>query len=443
MRKSLDVKLAEIHATPASPAFILADAKDADMAYGISATGREKGKKEYRTLEEYREVIRQNVRQGLIDIMLMSVSTSEALTIRERLFDGSIITPAVRANDTTDIHVGRAASYAKEPARPFRTALIDHAMGGRLDCTPQERTLGADLGLYSVTFNNDLAVDLRTLETYKEFRIEAERKGFRHFLEVFDPNAAVKPVPPDLLGGFINDLIVRTLAGVAAAGRPIFLKIAYHGPRSMEEIARYDRHLVPGILGGGGGTTHDAFKMLADARKYGAKAALYGRKINNAEHQLTFIQHLRRIADGQCAADEAVKAYHADLAALKIQPHRPLKEDLQITYPYLLDSAGKGGKTFSVPASTGYAATTGYASTGYASSQAGSGSQDRPSPNPASQTPSPKPAAPKPAQGAGRGANATPEPANYPLTPDGRPDFAKMTPEQRLAYHQARLKRLG
>ena len=429
MQKSLDVKLADIHANASSSAFILADAKDADMAYGISATGRPPGKKEYRTLEEYRQVIRDNVRQGLIDIMLMSVSTSEALTIRERLFDSSPVTPAVRANDTTDIHVGRAAAYAKDPARPFRTALIDHAMGGRLDCTLQERTLGADLGLYSVTFNNDLAVDLRTLETYKEFRIEAERKGFRHFLEVFDPNAAVKPVPADLLGGFINDLIVRTLAGVATAGRPIFLKIAYHGPRSMEELARYDPHLVPGILGGGGGTTHDAFKMLADARRYGAKAALYGRKINNAEHQLTFIQHLRRIADGQCAADEAVKAYHADLMALKIQPHRPLKEDLQITYPYLLDNAGKASKTFSVPASTGYA-----------SSQAGNGPQDRPAPKPASQSAAPKPAAQTPAP---KPAAPKPAPANYPLTPDGRPDFAKMTPEQRLAYHQARLKRLG
>ncbi|MCO5053029.1 MAG: hypothetical protein M9920_12075 [Verrucomicrobiae bacterium] len=33
--KSLDQKLAEIKANPASRAFILADAKDADMAYGV------------------------------------------------------------------------------------------------------------------------------------------------------------------------------------------------------------------------------------------------------------------------------------------------------------------------------------------------------------------------------------------------------------------------
>jgi len=31
------------------------------------------------------------------------------------------------------------------------------------------------------------------------------------------------------------------------AERPLFLKMVYHGPRFMEELVRYDRHLVPGI----------------------------------------------------------------------------------------------------------------------------------------------------------------------------------------------------
>ena len=38
--KSLDAKLAEIKANPASREFILADAKDADMAFGVRATGQ-------------------------------------------------------------------------------------------------------------------------------------------------------------------------------------------------------------------------------------------------------------------------------------------------------------------------------------------------------------------------------------------------------------------
>ena len=40
--KALDAKLAELKANPASRAFILADAKDADMAFGVRAPDRGK-----------------------------------------------------------------------------------------------------------------------------------------------------------------------------------------------------------------------------------------------------------------------------------------------------------------------------------------------------------------------------------------------------------------
>src|SRR3954471_9758357 len=143
MDKALDRKLAAIHANPASREFILADAKDADMALGIGAPGRSPeshpGEVRVRTLDEYREQMRLLTRQGLIDIMLMSASTSHALTIRERLFDDSHVTPAVRANDTTDIHLARGSTYAAQPSRPFRTMSIDHAQCGHLDCAPEER----------------------------------------------------------------------------------------------------------------------------------------------------------------------------------------------------------------------------------------------------------------------------------------------------------------
>ncbi|MFO1093557.1 MAG: hypothetical protein U0992_09630 [Planctomycetaceae bacterium] len=39
----------------------------------------------------------------------MSASTNEVLTLDERIFDDSHVTPAIRANDTTDIHVFQAA----------------------------------------------------------------------------------------------------------------------------------------------------------------------------------------------------------------------------------------------------------------------------------------------------------------------------------------------
>ena len=207
---------------------------------------------------------------------------------------------------------------------------IDHAQCGHLDCAPEERSLGANLGLYSVTFNNDFLHDLATLERFHEFREEAERKGFRYFLEVFDPNVP-NAIAPDVLPRFINDMITRMLAGVAPAGTPRFLKIVYHGPKAMEELVRYDPRLVVGILGGSAGTTRDAFQLLYDAQKYGAKVALFGRKINNAENQLAFVQFLRLIVDGVIGPVDAVKAYHAVLGRLGVAPRRSLDDDLKLT----------------------------------------------------------------------------------------------------------------
>ncbi|MGI8905746.1 MAG: hypothetical protein ACR2IE_04560 [Candidatus Sumerlaeaceae bacterium] len=338
MQKSLYRKLADIHANPAtSRAFILADAKDADMAHGLRSPGSNTGAAAcekpagcYRSLAEYRQLMRDVTRQGLVDIMLMSASSNEVLTIEERIFDGSSVTPAARANDTTDIHVVRGGKYTSQPSRPFRTATIDQIQCGKVDCTADERRLGADLGLYSMTFTNDTELDRETLLQYRDFRIEAERKGFRHFLEVFDPNVP-GAVPPDELPLFIADHIARVLAGVPRRGRPIFLKIAYHGPAAMEALVNYAPDLVPGILGGAAGTTFDAFHQLWEAKKYGARAALYGRKINNSEHQLAFIEFLHRIANDEIGPEEAVRAYHGVLQSLKIQPQRELDDDLQLT----------------------------------------------------------------------------------------------------------------
>src|SRR5262245_13082360 len=353
MIKSLDAKLARIHADPArAKDFILADAKDADMALSIGAPGRSPeahpGEVRYRSLQEFRDIITRIVEEKLVDVMLMSASTSEVLPIHRRIFDSSPVTPAARANDTTDIHIIRGSKYPAQPSLPFRTATLDHIQCGHLDCKPDERHLGADLGLYSITFNNDAALDRQALEEYKAFRIEAEWKGFRHFLEIFDP---VRPemVEASKVPEFINDVIVRTLGGVTSKGRPLFLKMVYHGPRAMEELIHYDPHLVVGILGGSAGTTYDAFKLLSEARKYGARVALFGRKINNAENQLAFVRFLRWIADGEISPEEAVQAYHGVLQKLGVKPHRSLDDDMKLQTNVM--SYGGNGKTISVPES--------------------------------------------------------------------------------------------
>ena len=144
VQKSLDAKLARIHADPrGSKDFILADAKDADMALSIGAPGRSPeahgGELRYRSLSEFRDVIVQIVEQGMVDIMLMSASTNELLTIQRRIFNHSPVTPAVRANDTTDIHIVRGGRYPTQPSLPFRTATLDHIQCGKVECGPGER----------------------------------------------------------------------------------------------------------------------------------------------------------------------------------------------------------------------------------------------------------------------------------------------------------------
>jgi hypothetical protein len=435
IEKSLDRKLAAIHADVNSREFILADAKDADMAFGVGAPGLSPdshgGEPRFKTLAEYRDQIRAITRQGLVDIMLMSTSTNYALTIEERLFDGSHVTPAIRANDTTDVHIARGSNYAAQAARPFRSASLDHAMGGRLDCTPEERSLGADLGLYSVTFNNDVDRDLATLEAFHEFRAEAERKRFRYFLEVFDPNVP-GAVAPDMLGSYINDMIARMLAGVAPPGRPVFLKIVYHGPRAMEELFRYDPHLVIGVLGGSAGTTLDAFQLLADAQRYGAKVALYGRKINSSENQLAFVQFLRLIVDGVIGPVEAVKAYHAVLARLGVRPNRPLEDDLKLQV--LSMSYGGSTKTISIPSAPAASANgCGCHGATHAAAEPAAGAGCACHDHEPAVVPLKKQALITVSQ------PARPAVFGFPHRENGLPDFAKMDAAQRLSYHRARL----
>ncbi len=429
--KSLDAKLAEIKANPTSRAFILADAKDADMAFGVRAPGprsylARRGERParfspelwtrdefgYRNLPEFLDIIREVVHQGLVDIMLMSAYVNEQLSIKESLFRASHVTPAARANDTTDVWAVRHGCYTREASQPFRSASIDHIQCGEIECARdgEQEFPGANLGLYSITFVNDLEQDREALLWYKEFREEAERKKFRHFLEVFDPNVH-SGISSEKLGEFINDNILRTLAGVAESGRPLFLKIVYHGPKAMEELAQYDPNLVVGILGGSAGTTYDAFKLIHEAQKYGARVALFGRKINNAEHQLAFIEMLRLITDGKATPEEAVHAYHGVLQGKRIKPNRPLEEDLKLTDQAMsYDGSATRRSTVAV--------------------------RNNPLVKPELRTPNSELRTDQ-----NLPMSAAAMAVDWPKLPDGKPDFATMNSAQRRAYDQARLTR--
>lgn len=437
MNKSLDRKLAAIHADPhGSREFILCDAKDQDMAFGLAAPGAYRSHESpshafpYRSREEFLNQIRAIVAQGVVDIVLMSASNAERLCIEEKLFEGSRVTPAARANDTTDIWVATGASYPRAASRPFRSATLDQIQCGRIECSPEERRLGPDLGLYSITFVNERDRDLEALERYKEFRLEAERVGFRHFLELFDPNISGTIAPGDV-ARFINDQVARTLAAAPARSRPIFLKTVFHGPRHMEELVHYDPHLIVGVLGGGAGTTFDAFDLLYQAKKAGARAALFGRKINGAEHQTAFVKFLRLLADGEILPAEAVRAYHDVLGRLGIRPLRALEEDLKPTVD-LMAGEEKSGAAVVMP-DFGYAGGSGGASgAGAGTFSYGGGasaSGERSSVAAASGAPpsGAMPSAPAP-------------PASSFDEPE--PDFATMTVEEKLAWNQRRRDRM-
>ena len=164
-------------------------------------------------------------------------------------------------------------------------------------------------------------------------------------------------------------------------------------PQATEELVNYDPTLVIGILGGSAGTTRDAFQLIHEAQKYGARVALFGRKINNAENQLAFVRFLRLIVDGELDPIEAGRAYHAVLEKLGIAPRRALEDDLVLETGVM--SYGGSETTISLP---------------------------------------PTAAAVEPSVD-------TPSPDERPVT-ESSPDFSAMTADERLAYHRRRLARL-
>ena len=150
-------------------------------------------------------------KSNLVDIMLMSASTGEEL-IKKKIFNNSKVTPAIRMNDTTDIWLMRNGNYRSTYPRPFRSARLKSV------------SKFANLGLFSMTFSKNVDFDLAMLNAYRDFRIEAIEYKFNHFLEVFNPpiNIGMKS---NNLGDYINDCIIKAIAGQTKEERPIFLKI--------------------------------------------------------------------------------------------------------------------------------------------------------------------------------------------------------------------------
>ena len=324
--------------------FVIADAKDFDAGAGVTCSGFDyadpSGQPRRRTRAEFIEQIEAIVEQDVVDIMLVSVSNLERLHAKG-VFKGSKVKPAIRANLTTDCWGGiRHGKYRDVPSRPFRSVTISRAMTGTPQPAPGKPITGTDLGLYSITFVNDPDLDARALEEFKLFRDEAAANNFKYFYEVFNPNIETG-LNPSETGEFLNDIILQSLAGLTRAESPEFLKIPFNGPKALEELASFDSELIVGVLGGGAGTTRDTFELVSQAERYGARLALFGRKINLAEAPLQLIVLMRSVADGDIKPEEAVRAYHGELQKLGIRPVRLLGDDRVVTEEALQVAAAK------------------------------------------------------------------------------------------------------
>ena len=205
MPKSLKLKLQKIRNQKYKPKdFIIADAKDGDLAMGITTPGPQRDKQGkiiqgFKKLKDYKKAMEVMTKSKLVDIMLMSASVGESL-VEKKIFKSSPVTPAIRMNDTSDIWLMRNSNYRSTNPRPFRSARIDRV--SKL----------VDLGLFSVTFSKNVDFDLAMLNSYRNFRIESLEYKFSHFLEVFNPPINVGMNNQEL-GDYVNDCIIKAIAG--------------------------------------------------------------------------------------------------------------------------------------------------------------------------------------------------------------------------------------
>jgi hypothetical protein len=81
--------------------------------------------------------------------------------------------------------------------------------------------------------------------------------------------------------------------------------------------------------------------LVLQAERHGARVALFGRKINLAEAPVDLVELMRRVIEGEMSSQDAVKVYHDRLSKLHLKPHRPLKDDLDITEPVLRADPGR------------------------------------------------------------------------------------------------------
>ena len=126
MQKTLDAKLAHIAANPSCQRFHprRCQGRRHGLRHFRAGLKRQAGgdHPRYRSLQEFRDQIREIVAQQLVDIMLMSASTSDVVAVKERLFDDS----SSDAGDSGERYDRHLAGRQQCGLRPATIAAISH-----------------------------------------------------------------------------------------------------------------------------------------------------------------------------------------------------------------------------------------------------------------------------------------------------------------------------
>jgi len=301
-------KLADPDWLRRSPIFVFA--ADALASGGIQGLGQEKHPTpHYRTRPEFLELLRQITADGYIDGLLMTPADAEVLTVDERIFDHSPVTPIVRMNAETGIWNPRHGLYRQQPSLPFQTVPLS---GETLICTARECHLR--LGLFSITLNNDVRADEQMLNAYLQFAWEVgDLPGFDHILEVFLPNLNLPGLDHEKRGQYVADSIVRTMSYLRAHQRPRFIKTEFTTPQVWQELCQFDPTLVIGALGGPHRGPRETLQLAQDVITYGGQVILFGRSIFGEENPRLIARALRAVLDREKTPDEALREYQANV----------------------------------------------------------------------------------------------------------------------------------
>ena len=93
--------------------------------------------------------------------------------------------------------------------------------------------------------------DVASLEAFAEFRADCAANDFKYFLEVFNPNAP-QGLSPEDMPAFVNDSIVRCLAGLTKAERADNIQGAFRVPDAGKmEVSGRRLVLVDDVLTSG------------------------------------------------------------------------------------------------------------------------------------------------------------------------------------------------